>query len=97
MKTGDSPTCITSLVNQLFSMSSPVSLTSMEYSGDSLRDVAISFTVIEVLAVSLRFLSLFMSKKTLGMDDILAIPGLLCCLGLNTLVLRTLSCPRNQR
>ncbi|RDW81554.1 uncharacterized protein DSM5745_05111 [Aspergillus mulundensis] len=55
-----------------------------EYSGDRLRDVAIAFTVLEFLAVGLRFISVRIGHEVIGLDDYLAVPGLLCCLALNT-------------
>ena len=54
-----------------------------EYSGDVLRDVAIAFTVLEIAAITLRYVSLWVSKKRFGPDDILAVPALLFCLGMN--------------
>lgn len=58
-----------------------------QYSGDRLRDIVILFTVIDIITVSLRFLSLSLSKKPFGLDDLLAIPALLFCLGQNTVAL----------
>ncbi|PYI08357.1 hypothetical protein BO78DRAFT_395729 [Aspergillus sclerotiicarbonarius CBS 121057] len=58
-----------------------------EYSGYVLRDVAIAFTVLETVAVGLRFVSLKLSQKPFGIDDALTIPGYLCCLGLSILSL----------
>ncbi|KAL4948120.1 hypothetical protein BDW69DRAFT_199121 [Aspergillus filifer] len=54
-----------------------------EYLGDILRDVAIAFTVLEAVAIALRYVSLRVSKKRFGLDDILAVPALLFCLGMN--------------
>ena len=51
-------------------------------SGDLLRNVAIAFTVLETIAVALRFASLRLTKKQFGVDDFLTIPGYICCLGL---------------
>ncbi|PYI26894.1 hypothetical protein BP00DRAFT_439626 [Aspergillus indologenus CBS 114.80] len=53
-----------------------------EYSGDTLRDMAIVFIVLETLAVALRFAAMRLSEKRLGIDDILTIPGYLSCVGL---------------
>lgn len=57
-------------------------LFSSDYSGDLLRNVAIAFTVLETIAVGLRFVSLHLSNKPFGIDDLLTIPGYLCCLSL---------------
>ena len=38
-------------------------------SGDLLRNVAIAFTVLETIAVALRFASLRLTKKQFGVDD----------------------------
>ena len=54
-----------------------------EYRGDTLRDVAIAFTVLEILFVGLRFLSRWIGKKPLGLDDWLMGPGLIISIGLN--------------
>lgn len=56
-----------------------------EYSGDVLRNVSIAFTVLETVAIALRFTSLKISQKRFGMDDFLTIPGYICCIGLNAL------------
>ncbi|KAL4968725.1 uncharacterized protein BDV14DRAFT_166612 [Aspergillus stella-maris] len=53
-----------------------------EYSGD-LHDVALSFTVFEIVAITLRYVFLWVSKKRFGLNDILAIPALLFCFGMN--------------
>ncbi|PLB48302.1 hypothetical protein P170DRAFT_411057 [Aspergillus steynii IBT 23096] len=58
-----------------------------EYCGDELRDVAIAFIIIDTLAVGLRFVSLRLSEKRFGIDDLLTIPGYLCCMSLNVLSL----------
>ncbi|KAJ6021167.1 hypothetical protein N7540_006671 [Penicillium herquei] len=52
-----------------------------EYCGDSLRNVAIAFLVLETVAIGLRFISLHLSRKRFGIDDILAISAYICCLG----------------
>lgn len=57
-------------------------LFSSDYSGDLLRNVAIAFAVLETIAVGLRFASLRLSNKPFGIDDLLTIPGYLCCLSL---------------
>lgn len=54
-----------------------------EYNGDTLRDVAITFTVLEIVFVSLRYLSFYISRKPAGIDDWLIAPGLLLCIGNN--------------
>ena len=49
---------------------------SKEYRGDGLRDVAIAFTVLEVMFVGLRYFSRWIGRKPLGLDDWLIAPGL---------------------
>ena len=52
------------------------------HSNDIIRNVAIAFTVLESVAVALRFISLHLTEKKFGIDDFLTIPGYFCCLGL---------------
>jgi len=53
------------------------------YSGDTLRDVAIAFAILEIIFVSFRFASNYVGKTPLGADDWLMIPALILCLGLD--------------
>ena len=54
-----------------------------EYIGYVTRNVAISFTVLELLFVSLRFVSQHIAGKRCGVGDFIRIPSLVLCLGLN--------------
>lgn len=61
-----------------------------QYIGYIALDVAITFTVLEVVAVVLRYISQSMAGKRFGIDDFLILPGLLFCLGINTCCFREL-------
>lgn len=54
-----------------------------EYSGDTLRDVAIAFTVLEIVFVALRAFSQHVGRKPVGLDDWIIGPALVLCLGTN--------------
>lgn len=53
-----------------------------EYNGYSLFVLAITFIVVEVLCVSLRFYSLKLGKVPWGADDTLIVPGAIFCLAI---------------
>lgn len=57
------------------------------HSSEIIQNVAIAFTVLESIAVGLRFASLRLTEKRFGLDDFLTIPGYLCCIGLITISL----------
>ena len=52
-----------------------------EYSGDTLRNTAIAFIVLEITFVILRYISRALGKVSRGIDDYLMIPALVTCLG----------------
>ena len=58
-----------------------------EYNGDSLRDIAIAFTVLTIVVVALRFYARSISKVKIGADDLFVLPSLLTCLGIVVLAL----------
>lgn len=51
--------------------------------GHILTNTAIAFTVFEITAVSLRYLSKRIGRNAFGADDWLVLGALICCLGLN--------------
>ena len=58
-----------------------------EYNGNSLRDVAIAFTVLIIIVVALRFYARSLSKVKIGADDLLVVPSMITCLGIVGLAL----------
>ena len=54
-----------------------------EYCGSALVNVAIAFTVVETVIVSLRFLARYVGYVRLAIDDALVMIALLLCLGIN--------------
>lgn len=54
-----------------------------EQRGTLLQNIAIVFSILEVLFVILRYVSQALTPKKRGWDDYLMVPALLMCLGLN--------------
>jgi hypothetical protein len=61
----------------------PVFPPGTEYSGNTLLSVIISFTVLEIIFVGLRYVAQWIGRKPRGLDDWLVLPGLLLCIGVN--------------
>lgn len=53
------------------------------YIGYQLKAVAISFTVLEIIFVGLRYVAQRLNRRPFGIDDWLILPALVLCIGLN--------------
>lgn len=52
-----------------------------QYMGYQMQTTVITFMVLGIVFVSLRFISRYVSGSRMGIDDILIIPAFVCCLG----------------